>query len=107
MNRDTRVISWIIKAVRKVAETFPESAQEQVLQALNIAAEGQTADIAKPMKGFGSGVFEISVRDKSDAYRVVYACRSAKTSGSCMRSRKSRKPASPHRKRKTTRAGNA
>lgn len=48
-------------------------AQEQVLRALNIAAEGQTADIAKPMKGLGSGVFEIAVRHKKNAYRVVYA----------------------------------
>ena len=72
MNRDTRPISWL-RGARKVFDKFPEGAQEQVLQALNIAAEGQTADIAKPMKGLGSGVFEIAVRHKSDAYRVVYA----------------------------------
>ena len=72
MNRDTRPISWI-KGARKVFDKFPEDAQEQVLRALNLAAEGQTADIAKPMKGLGSGVFEIAVRHKSDAYRVVYA----------------------------------
>ena len=38
-----------------------------------MAAEGQKADIAKPMKGLGSGVFEIAFRYRSDAYRVIYA----------------------------------
>lgn len=52
---------------------FPEAAQERCLQALDIAAEGETADIAKPLKGFGAGVFEIALRYRQDAYRVVYA----------------------------------
>ena len=37
-----------------------------------IAAEGGKADIAKPMHGLGSGVFEIALAFKGDAYRVVY-----------------------------------
>jgi phage-related protein len=41
--------------------------------ALTIAAEGGKADIAKPMLGLGSGVFEIALRFKGDAFRVVYA----------------------------------
>lgn len=41
--------------------------------ALTIAAEGGKADIAKPMKGLGSGVLEIAVRFRGNAYRVVYA----------------------------------
>jgi phage-related protein len=40
---------------------------------LTIAAEGDKADIAKPMLGLGSGVFEIALRYRSDAFRVVYA----------------------------------
>ena len=28
--------------------------------------------IAKPLKGFGSGVFEIALRHRGDAYRTVY-----------------------------------
>jgi len=44
-----------------------------VLQALDLAAEGRKADIAKPMSGLGSGVFEIAVRYRTDAYRAVYA----------------------------------
>jgi phage-related protein len=40
---------------------------------LTIAAEGGMADFAKPMRGLGSGVFEIAVRYRGDAFRVVYA----------------------------------
>jgi phage-related protein len=31
------------------------------------------ADIAKPMKGLDSGVFEIALPHRGDAYRAVYA----------------------------------
>jgi phage-related protein len=43
------------------------------LAALTVAAEGGKADIAKPMHGMGSGVFEIALPFRGDAYRVVYA----------------------------------
>ena len=43
------------------------------MQALTVAAEGRKADIAKPMKGLGSGVFEVALPYRSDAYRVMYA----------------------------------
>ena len=35
--------------------------------------QGRHPDIAKPLKGFGSGVFELALRFRSDAYRLVYA----------------------------------
>lgn len=54
-------------------ETFPEGAQTICLTALTIAAEGGKADIAKPMQGLGSGVFEIALPFRSDAFRVIYA----------------------------------
>jgi phage-related protein len=41
--------------------------------ALRIAAQGEKADAAKPMKGLGAGVFEIAVRHRGDAFRTVYA----------------------------------
>ncbi|MET0688321.1 MAG: type II toxin-antitoxin system RelE/ParE family toxin [Methyloceanibacter sp.] len=56
-------------------EAFPEAVQEAALSALTVAAEGQKADTAKPLKGFGSGVFEIVVRDRGDTFRVVYVLR--------------------------------
>lgn len=41
--------------------------------ALAIAAQGGKADIAKPLKGLGSGVFEVAVRYRRNAWRAVYA----------------------------------
>ena len=70
--RNTRPISWI-KAARKVFEDFPAGAQDVIKDALTIAAEGSMAGIAKPFKGAGSGVFEIALPYRGDAYRCVYA----------------------------------
>ena len=52
---------------------FPEGAQSILLAALTIAAEGGKADIAKPVHGMGSGVLELALQFRGDAYRVVYA----------------------------------
>jgi phage-related protein len=70
--RKTRPISWI-RAALKEFEDFPEGARSVCLTALTIAAEGAKADIAKPMHGMGSGVFEIALPFKGEAFRVVYA----------------------------------
>ena len=72
MTRKTRPVSWIMAALKEF-ETFPEGAQSICLTALTIAAEGGKADIAKPMHGIGSGVFEIALPFRGDAFRVVYA----------------------------------
>src|SRR5271169_6813791 len=72
MTRKTRPVSWL-KAALKEFETFPEGARSVCLVALTIAAEGGKADIAKPMHGWGSGVFAIALPFKGDAFRVVYA----------------------------------
>jgi len=42
-------------------------------RALTVAAEGGKSDRAKPFKGVGSGVFEIALRHRGDAFRAVYA----------------------------------
>ncbi len=70
--RDTRPISWI-KAARKDFEDFPYDAQLEIRRALTVVAEGGWPDIAKPLKGFGSGVIELGLRHRGDAFRVVYA----------------------------------
>jgi len=72
MTRATRPISWI-KAARKAFDEFPDGAQSICLTALTIAAEGGKSDIAKPMSGMGSGVFEIALPFIGNAFRVVYA----------------------------------
>ena len=43
------------------------------MTALALAARGELADIAKPMKGLGSGIYEVALKHKTDAYRAIYA----------------------------------
>ena len=68
--RQTRPISWI-KAARKDFEKFPLETKSICLTALTMAAEGSKADIAKPLHGMGSGVFEIALPYRGNAFRVV------------------------------------
>ena len=72
MVRLTRPISWI-RAARKEFDKFPDEARIICLSALTVAAEGGKADIAKPLKGFGSGVLELALPFRGNAFRVVYA----------------------------------
>ena len=67
-----REVAWV-KAARKEFLTFPQAVQTRMKDALAIAAFGQKADIVKPLKGFESGVFEIALPYRKDAYRAVYA----------------------------------
>ena len=71
IGKQTRPIGWI-RAARKAYEAFPQPVRDRVNTALTIAAVGGKADIAKPLKGLGSGVMQIAVRYRSDAWRVVY-----------------------------------
>ena len=72
MIKTPRPVSWI-KAAHKEFEDFPATAQIEGLRALAVAAEGGKADNVKPLKGFGSGVMEIVLRHRDDAFRVIYA----------------------------------
>ena len=67
-----REIAWV-KAARRAFEDFPTTVQRRMARALDVAARGETAEIAKPLRGLGSGVFEIALAYRSDAYRAVYA----------------------------------
>ena len=49
--------------------------QVAALNILTIAAEGGKADKAKPFKGVEGGVFEIVLRHRGDAFRVLYTVR--------------------------------
>lgn len=71
LGRNSRPLGWV-KAARKVFDTFPETVKERATAALTVAAEGGKADIAKPLKGIGPGVFQIAIRYRTDAWRVVY-----------------------------------
>jgi phage-related protein len=68
--RAMRPISWLTPA-RKAFDKFPDGARQIMLDALSVAAEGGKADIAKPMKGLGSGIFELALPYRGDAFRVV------------------------------------
>ncbi len=70
--RDSRPISWL-RGARKDFEDFPQGAQIEMARALTILAEGRMPDIAKPFTGLGSGVMELALRHRGDAFRVVYA----------------------------------
>ena len=47
--------------------------RKDAFRALTVAAEGGKADKAKPFKGVDGGVFEIALRHRGDAFRVLYA----------------------------------
>jgi phage-related protein len=72
MVRNTRKINWI-KGAQKDFLKFPSDAQDRAGVALTYVAEGVTPDIAKPLAGLGSGVWELAIKSRGDAFRVVYA----------------------------------
>lgn len=70
--RNTRQVSWLKAALRDFEE-FPDDVKSDMLDALTVAAEGGKSDKAKPFKGVDSGVFEIALRHRGDAFRTLYA----------------------------------
>jgi phage-related protein len=70
--RNTRPILWL-KAARRDFEDFPDGARDRLLDALTVVAEGGMPSVAKPLKGLGSGVLELALAFRGDAFRVVYA----------------------------------
>jgi phage-related protein len=66
-----RRVSWIKAALRDFQD-FPEAVQAQMVTALRLAAHGEKADTAKPMKGLGPGMYEIALAYRGNAYRAVY-----------------------------------
>lgn len=72
MTKKTRAIQWI-RAARKDFQNFPTGAQLEMARALTVIAEGGHPDLAKPMTGLGSGVLELALKHRGDAFRVVYA----------------------------------
>jgi phage-related protein len=70
MIEKTRPISWI-KVARKDFEGFPMPVQTEANRTLTVAAEGRKADNVKPLKRFDSGIMEIVLRHRGDAFRVM------------------------------------
>jgi phage-related protein len=70
--RNARPIVWL-KAARRDFEDFPGKARDRLLDALTVVAEGGMPPLAKSLVGFGSGVFELALAFRGDAFRVVFA----------------------------------
>jgi phage-related protein len=75
-------------------------------RALTILAEGRMPDIAKPLTGFGSGVMELALKHRGDAFRVVYALQIGDDIWVVMRFSRNRSPESKRRSRISTRSAN-
>lgn len=71
MRPTARPVSWV-RAARKAFEAFPREAQDTILTTLTIVADGGFPGNVKPMKGLGSGVYEVALRHRAEAYRAVY-----------------------------------
>lgn len=69
-----RRVNWL-KGARRDFETFPPRTQVKAREALDLVAAGGKPDSAKPMQGLGSGVWELALRERGNAYRVVYVLR--------------------------------
>jgi phage-related protein len=67
-----RDISWL-KGALKAFKAFPLPAQQKAARGLTQIAEGDTPEIAKPMTGLGAGVWELAIKERGDAFRVIYA----------------------------------
>ena len=65
-----RIVSWV-KAARKDFGDFPSGAQNKAFEALSVIADGGMPDVAKPLTGLGSGVWELAIKARGDAYRLV------------------------------------
>lgn len=73
MDRKTqRAISWIKGALRDF-QRLPDPVQDEAADALTKIAEGSKPDIANPMTGLGSGVWELVIKGRGDTFRVIYA----------------------------------
>ena len=71
-DRPLRNIAWAGDSREKLRK-FPKEVKQHIGRALDYAQRGGKHPSAKPLKGFGSGVFEIVANFKTDTYRAVYA----------------------------------
>jgi phage-related protein len=51
---------------------LPLAVRDEAADALTVIADGGTPEIAKPLSGLGTGVWELAIRERGDAFRVVY-----------------------------------
>ena len=65
----------ILKSCRKEIEALPEEIRGDLADALARLDAGLALSLplSRPMPGIGQGVHELRLKDRSGAYRVVYA----------------------------------
>ena len=71
MNEAMKDVTWIGDS-REQVRRFPKAVRRAVGEALRFAQRGAKHPKAKPMRGIGSGVWEIVARYDTDTYRAVY-----------------------------------
>ena len=67
---DEKPLHWVGSSKREFL-SFPAAVKEDMGNALGIAQFGGTSPTAKPWKGLGPGVLEISESHDGNAYRAV------------------------------------
>ena len=70
----SKPIRWVGSS-RDDLLALPEEIRREVGYALYLAQNGDKADNAKPLKGFGGGVLEVVEHHDGDTYRAVYTVR--------------------------------
>ena len=65
-------VVWMGDSLKQV-KSFPEEVRKDVGSSLYEVQLGDQPHNVKPLRGVGSGVFEIVTRFDSDTYRTVYA----------------------------------
>ena len=67
-----RLIVWVGNSKKNIL-SFPVEVQKLIGDELQFIQFGGMPKDTKPLKGMGSGVFEIAIRFNTDAYRTVVA----------------------------------
>ena len=63
---------WLGDSLKNIQE-FPEPVKKDVGDSLQVVQWGGMPSNAKPLKGIGSGIYEIIQRYDTNTYRAVYA----------------------------------
>ena len=65
----------VLEPCRRELQRFPASVRADLADALARLDEGHTLSmpLSRPMPSIGSGVHELRLRDRSGAYRTIYA----------------------------------
>ncbi|RKU20115.1 hypothetical protein C6501_00565 [Candidatus Poribacteria bacterium] len=71
MNEAMKDVIWVGDSHTRV-RSFPKAARTTVGRALQAAQSGSKHKNAKPLRGIGSGVLEITARYDTNTYRAVY-----------------------------------